>query len=209
MELTEAIRTRRSIRRFKPDPVPEDDIWRIIELAGLAPSASNAQMWKFWAVTNRDVLQGMKDTVLRKLEEIGQWPEALGHLDRIDASKGWSTFFTDAPVTIVVLGEPYSSAVEEILEARGMDSRDIRNLRRRPDMQSLGAAIEHICLVAHDMGYGTCWMTAPMVACREIEELLGVSAPWEVVALIPLGLPDYDPPARPRKPVEEVLEFIR
>lgn len=90
-----------------------------------------------------------------------------------------------------------------------MDSRDIRNLRRRPDMQSLGAAIEHICLAAHDMGYGTCWMTAPMVACREIEDLLGVCAPWEVVALIPLGVPDYDPPARPRKPVEEILEFIR
>lgn len=209
MDLTEAIRTRRSIRRFKPDPVPEEDIRLIIELAGLAPSASNAQMWRFLAVTNQEVLQAMKHAVIHKLDEMGGWPEALPYLEKLKATKGWSTFFAEAPVTIVVLGEPYSASIDSILEERGMSLGEIRDLRRRPDIQSLGASIEHICLAAHAMGYGTCWMTAPMIAVEEIQTVLGVQPPWEVVALIPLGLPDYEPPARPRKPVEEVLEFIR
>ena len=209
MDVLEAIRARRSIRKFKPDPVPEADIRRMIELATMAPSAGNAQMWKFIAVTNRKVLEEMRDAILHKLDMVCEWPEAQPYLDRLQATKGWSTFFDQAPVTIVVLGEPYRSAIEEVLEKRGWERSAIDALRQKPDIQSLGAAIENLCLAAHAMGYGTCWMTAPCIAGPEIKDLLGIETPWEVVALAPLGVPDYEPPARPRKPLEEVLEFIR
>jgi len=209
MDVFEAISNRRSIRKFKPDPIPEADVQRLIELATSAPSAGNMQMWKFLAVTNRKVLEQMREAIIRKLDSLSEWPEAQDYLTKLQAAKGWSGFFADAPVTIVVLGEPYRSTVEEILEKRGWTRAEIDALRQKPDIQSLGAAMENLCLAAHAMKYGTCWMTAPCIAGPEIKELLGIMPPWEVIALLPLGIPDEEPLAKPRKPLEEVLEFIR
>lgn len=62
-------------------------------------------------------------------------------------------------------------------------------MRPYPGLQSVSAAIQNLLLVAHSLGYGTCWMTGPLVAYRELEEILGVDAPWELVALVPLGVP--------------------
>ena len=59
MELMEAIRKRRSIRKFKEDKIPKEDIYEIIEAATLAPSAHNRQMWHFIAVSNEAILKKM------------------------------------------------------------------------------------------------------------------------------------------------------
>ncbi|HET6456903.1 MAG TPA: nitroreductase family protein, partial [Armatimonadota bacterium] len=184
MDVFGAISNRRSIRKFKPDPIPEAGVRRLIELATSAPSAGNMQMWKFLAVTNRKVLEQMREAIIRKLDSLSEWPEAQDYLTKLQAAKGWSGFFADAPVTIVVLGEPYRSTVEEILEKRGWTRAEIDALRQKPDIQSLGAAMENLCLAAHAMGYGTCWMTAPCIAGPEIKELLGIMPPWEVIALL-------------------------
>ena len=209
MDLFEAIRSRRSIRKFKPDLIRDEDIRAIIEAATLAPNAGNSQMWKFLAVTNRDILAHLKEVIVGKLDSFSQWPEAEPHKVGLRAAKGWSTFFTEAPVTIIVLGEPYVSAIDEVLEKRGWDRPAIDALRQKPDIQSIGAAIENLCLAAHAMGYGTCWMSAPCIAGPEIRELLNIKPPWEVIAFVPVGVSDYDPPARPRKPLDEVLEFVK
>jgi len=55
VELMEVIRKRRSIRRYKPDPVPEEDIKYILEAARLAPSFANTQCWHFVVVTDEHV----------------------------------------------------------------------------------------------------------------------------------------------------------
>jgi len=55
MEFYEVIRTRRSIRSYKPDPIPEDVLMRILEAARIAPSGSNRQPWKFIIVKNEEL----------------------------------------------------------------------------------------------------------------------------------------------------------
>lgn len=209
MDVFEAITTRRSIRKFKPDPIPEGDIRTIVRFATHAPSAGNRQMWKFLAVTNTTALEEMRDAILSKLDLLLQRPESEDHRARLEAAKGYSTFFAEAPVTIVVLGEPYRSAVDEVLEKIGWNKSAIDALRQRPDLQSIGAAIQNLCLAAHGMGYGTCWMTAPCIAGPEIKDILDIQPPWEVVALVALGIPNEEPPVKSMKPLEEVLEFIR
>ncbi|MCL6629479.1 MAG: nitroreductase family protein [Armatimonadetes bacterium] len=209
MDLFEAITTRRSIRKFKPDPIPEGDIRTIIQFASHAPSAGNRQMWKFLAVTNTKALKEMRDAILSRLDLLLQRPESEDCRARLEAAKGYSTFFAEAPVTIVVLGEPYRSAVDEVLEKIGWEKSAIDALRQRPDLQSIGAAIQNLCLAAHAMGYGTCWMTAPCISGPEIKDILDIQPPWEVIALVPLGIPNEEPPAKSMKPLEEVLEFIR
>lgn len=209
MDLQETIRTRRSIRKFKPDPILEGDIRRIVELAALAPSASNKQMWKFLAVTNRRVLGEIKDAIINKWNTVMEWPESAEYRDRLEGAKGYSTFFTEAPVTFFVFQEPYLSAIDEILEKHGLDQLTIDAWRKLPAVQSIGAATENLCLAAHSMGYGTCWMSSPCIAGKEIGDLLDLEPPWELVAVVPMGVPDEAPAPRPRKPVEEVLEFVR
>ncbi len=209
MDVFEAIRDRRSIRRYKPDPIPDENIRKIIEAATLAPSASNAQMWHFLVVSNKEILARMKDAIIAKLDELGAEPASEKDLSRTKAARNYSTFFVEAPATIVVLGEPYHSDLDAILLTQGWTPEQISDLRQRPDIQSLGAAIQNICLAAHALGYGTCWMTGPTIARSELEKVLGVEPPWSLIALVPVGVPDYDPPARPRKPLDQAMEFVK
>ncbi|MEW6685544.1 MAG: nitroreductase family protein [Candidatus Edwardsbacteria bacterium] len=57
MDIYEAIRTRRSVRAYKPDPIPEDKLRRILEAMRLAPSAKNIQPWKFIVVRNQELIK--------------------------------------------------------------------------------------------------------------------------------------------------------
>lgn len=77
----------------------------------------------------------------------------------------------------------------------------------RPDLQSVGAAIQNLALAAYARGYGVCWMTAPMLARDELEKILEVQQPWQLAALIPMGVPAETPKPRPRRAAAEVLTF--
>jgi nitroreductase len=63
LELYEAIRTRRSVRRYRPDPVPDQLVQKIIEAASWAPSSSNSQPWEFVVVRERNTLE---DSCIRR-----------------------------------------------------------------------------------------------------------------------------------------------
>ncbi|MBE3574004.1 MAG: nitroreductase family protein [Firmicutes bacterium] len=207
LPLLQALEGRRSIRRYLPDPVPDDHLREIVRLATLAPSASNKQMWRFVAVRDRNLLNQMAAVIEEKIEEMAAWPESKGRERQILASKSWNLFFTGAPVTFVVLVSPYASSTEAVLQARGLSPAEIDALRQRPDLQSIGAAVENLLLAAYAYGYGTVWMTGPLVAARELEKLLGIEPPWRIACLVPMGRPAEHPEPHPRKPLAEVLEI--
>lgn len=208
MELWDAVRGRCSIRKFTPDPIPEEHLRQIVDCARLAPSGSNAQPWHFLVIRNRDVLQRMSEAISAKVREMLEWPEAKGSREKVRAIEGYSVFFAQAPVTIAVLAEPYVSSTEELLIKRGLSFEERHHFRPCPGLQSVGAAIEHLLLAAYELGYGTCWMTGPLVAVEELERLLGVKQPWRVVGLIPLGVPAERFKRRPRKSMDEILTFV-
>ncbi|MGI9036674.1 MAG: nitroreductase family protein, partial [Pyrinomonadaceae bacterium] len=58
-----------------------------------------------------------------------------------------------------------------------------------PAMQSVSAAIQNLQLAAHAIGLATCWMTAPLFAKQQLNELLGVEEPWQLAAVVPIGYP--------------------
>ncbi|HJW74961.1 MAG TPA: nitroreductase family protein [Thermoleophilia bacterium] len=207
MTFAEAVEGRRSVRRFSAAPVPRQDVCGIVALATRAANAGNEQMWRFIAVEDRDLLRRMGETVAAKLEELTTWPALRDETVRVRRMKGFSTFFAAAPLTIVVLGLPYVSIGDELLLKAGCTSEERDRLRARPDLQSIGAAVQLLCTAAHAMGYGTCWMTAPVIAAPELERLLCVGPPARIVALVPLGRPAGRPRGSKRLPVDDVLEF--
>ncbi|NTW67848.1 MAG: nitroreductase, partial [Nitrospirae bacterium] len=77
-----------------------------------------------------------------------------------------------------------------------------------PGLQSVAAAIEHMLLAIHALGYGSCWMTGPLVAQEAFEKLLGYGKEKFIAALLPIGVPDEQPQARPRKPLDAIIMKI-
>jgi len=214
-EFSELIRTRRSIRKFRDKPVPEDLLVKALELATWAPNGGNRQMWRFCIVTNRDLIQRMGDEVKSKTELIASWPEAAPFGETVARWRRTCDFFRGAPACIAVLKEKSSASLaDRILQARGeVDpiAREIRSFREigKSSLQSAAAAIAYLCLLLHYFGLGTTWMTGPLQAKKEIEQLLKVSPEWDFVGLIPVGYAAEAPEAKPRKPIRDVIQFFR
>lgn len=207
VSLSAAIEGRCSVRRFLPDPVPRDDVRAMVACATRAANAGNAQCWRFVAVEGEATRRAMAAAVDAALDEVAAWPECAGRAADVKAVRAYATFFAAAPVVIAVFVLPYESRGDELLRLRGLAREDHDRLRQRPDLQSIGAAVQVLCTAAHAMGYGSCWMTAPVIAAPAIEELLGVEADARLAAVVPVGRPAGRPRRGPRHPVDDVLEF--
>ncbi|MDO9514891.1 MAG: nitroreductase family protein [Syntrophales bacterium] len=213
-ELSELTKTRRSIRRFEDKPVPEDLLLKALELATWAPNGGNQQPWRFLIVSDKDLIRKMADAVKAKTELMASWPEAKQFEETVARWRKSSDFFRGAPVCIVVLMGKYSSIADQILQARGEKdpvAREIRSSREtgKSSLQSVAAAVSYLCLFLHYLGLGTTWMSGPVQAKGEIEQLLDVSPEWDFVDLIPVGYPAGESRTPPRKPIEEAVQFFR
>jgi nitroreductase len=213
-KLGELIKTRRSIRKFQDKPVPEDLLLKALELATWAPNSGNYQSWRFLIVTNKDLIDKMADAVKAKTELMSSWPEAKQFGETVERWRRSSDFFRGAPVCIAILMGKYSSIADQILRERGETdptAKEIRSYRQlgNSSLQSIAAAITYLCLLLHYFGLGTTWMAGPQQAKKEIEALLNVPPEWDFVDLIPVGYPAEAPDLRPRKPVQEVVQFFR
>jgi nitroreductase len=213
-ELSDLIKTRRSIRKFQDRPVPEDLLIKALELATWAPNGGNFQPWRFVIISNKELIHKMADAVKAKTELMTSWPEAKQFGEMIERWRKTSDFFRQAPVCIAVMMGKYSSPADQVLRARGESdplAREIRSYRQlgNSSLQSVAAAITYLLLILHYFGLGATWMAGPQQAKKEIEELLQVPSGWDFVNLIPVGYPAEKPELRPRKPILEVVEFRR
>jgi nitroreductase len=208
MDLFDAIAGRTSIRRFKDQPVPDGDISRILDAGRLAPSANNTQPWGFLVIKDRKTLAAMAEAVREMIDRMIPHAEDERQAQRLTAYKGtYYTFFEKAPVVIAVFMEGYDAGTEKVLVKMGYPAEDIKRLRPAPALQSVAAAVEHMLLAAHALGYGSCWMTGPLVAQEAFEKLLGYGKEKFIAALLPVGVPDENPQARPRKHLSEIMKI--
>jgi len=207
-ELRKVMLKRRSVRKYKSELIPREDIEKIIKLAVWAPSAINRQMWRFVVITDQSIKNQIAEAISKKLDEIPEVFGAENNKEVLDGVKWFSTFFKDAPAVIAVFyipdeGESWQKALD-----KGWTEKKVVDILYNQDLQSMGAVIQNILLAAEDMGYGTCWMTMPLVASEEIEKILGVDPSWKLAAFVPIGRPDEAPEAQPRLPLDEILKFV-
>ncbi|MHB8125185.1 MAG: nitroreductase family protein [Desulfitobacteriaceae bacterium] len=180
-EIYKIIKERRSIRKFKSDPVPKEIIEKIIKLGMWAPSAMNTQPWEFYVFTGK-----ARDQIVSILgKSIQGLAPRLKELFNEKMQKFTSGFFQNmggAPAMILVL----SKRLPVIQYQEGAN-------------QSCAAAIQNLLLAAHIEGLGACWMTGPLWVEDEILTYLGRQENARLVAAIPIGYPDQSPPVPPRK----------
>ncbi|KRT74466.1 MAG: nitroreductase [Deltaproteobacteria bacterium CSP1-8] len=200
MNVFDAMKGRQSIRKFRKDPVPREQILRMVEAATWAPSAGNTQNVRFLVVEDPALLSRMKGIVDEILARVTGKEIPPGKIN-------YHNLFAAAPAAVCVVGKPYESATDRQIREKDPERHRVRRYQVNAGLQSVASAITQFLLAAYSLGYGTCWMTGPLVAKPELESALSLRPPEELLAVVALGKPDSSPPKPPRKPPEEVTEF--
>lgn len=209
MDFFETINTRKTIRKYKPDMPDMADIEKIINSARLAPSATNSQNWQFIVIKNKALMEQMKNAVVEEYDKLAQMGNNPEFLEKINYFKSYSTFFANAPILIAIVETNRISYITEMMKKLEFSPEKIKLMRPDSSLLSIGAAIENMSLTAHNLGYGTCWMVAPIIAAESFAKLLNLEENANVVSLLPLGIPyseNYQSPTK--KSLEEVMRVI-
>ncbi len=201
MEFREVVEKRSSVRSFRDESVPPDHLREMIRIADMAPSVNNFQPWKFMVITSRDLLRKMANIVSEKIQSLPT-NESLAAENIKSQVEFFATFFRDAPALIVLLMEEYETVLEKGVR---MTHEEINRERNFPDLQSAGACIENLLLAAVDMGYGACWLSAPLMAANELAQLLEVEKPYRIIAFTAVGKPAHNPLPKSRKELDELI----
>ncbi len=222
MDLDEAIRGRRSIRKYKSDArIPREHIEAIIEAGSWAPSSTNIQPWRFIVVEDKETIAAMARAVYDKFQALSK--EALRKGEKRLAAfcrfvRSYGSFFAEAPLVIVACAKPYenpvlkmpmATVIEKANELERMDV-DIKPIVIDTVQKSVAMAVQNMLLKAHSLGYGTCVMDAPIAIEGTVREMLDIEDDLELVVVIPMGVPESTEVEAPeRMPVTEVMRYHR
>jgi 5,6-dimethylbenzimidazole synthase len=186
------VKTRRSIRSFKAEPIPDEYVERIIEVARWAPSGANSQPWEFIIVKDKEI----KDKIIDIVNEHSEFSRKVEltreeHL-RFPAITGpvREPGFKNAPVFIILCGDPRTKEAYPLL-----------TMLTRGDSHftsSLASAFLYMTLAATALGLGSQWVSAtgnPFVKCL-LRGLLEIPEKLEIYDMLVLGYPTYEPKPR-------------
>jgi nitroreductase len=200
MPLQEVIETQRAIRRLKPDPVDDQVIYRLIELAIKAPTGSNAQNWEFIIVKDPQIKKGLARSnrqAWRFYSQIARWKRRRDPKRQkiLDAVQWQADHLEEAPVIILAC-----------LKGRYIP---FLHLSTTTYFGSIFPAVQNLLLAARAVNLGATLTTIPLWNMIVIHRILGL--PWNVTpcAVIPVGWPigRYGPTTR--KAVHEVVSIDR
>ncbi|MDE3095243.1 MAG: nitroreductase family protein [Chloroflexota bacterium] len=195
MDFFDVVRTQRAMRRLKPDPVSDDDLWTILDAAIHAPSGGNAQGWNFIVV--RD--EAAKRTI--GAWYLDGWNKVYGrNREAMLANEAMARTFRSADYLANHLAEV---PVLIIATQRGNRGADLSA------GASIYPAVQNLMLAARALGLGTTLTTLHRLHEQDVKELLGIPADVDTMALIPVGHPrgSFGEPAR--LPPEKVTYWDR
>ncbi|MFC2035806.1 nitroreductase [Chloroflexota bacterium] len=216
MDIIEAIRSRKSIRGYKSDPVPKEILREILDIATRSPSAMNTQPWEITVVAEK-VLDNIKQGVVEMLNAGATPTPEIPHrpfegeyrrrqvdlainifnlmgITREDGEKraAWmqrGLCFFDAPATIILsMDKSLNESIFNILD--------------------IGAIAQTICLTALNYGLGTCIEDQGIMFSEVVRRFTGIPESKLMIVCIAIGYPDWDFPANKLETVREPLENI-
>lgn len=171
------LRSRRSIRRYRPEAVPKETLTRLLDIARFAPTGGNTQGLSYLVVTDRALMQKLSAAVVRwfesQLRDNVAWARPYARIPAIYRRTGRDVILRDAPHLIVALA-PKDFAIGE------------KNTRY---------SLTYAELFAPSLGLGTCWAgffeMAAAAGYPPLYELLAVPADMTITGAIMAGYPAY------------------
>jgi F420 biosynthesis protein FbiB-like protein len=195
-ELHTFLRTRRSVRRFKKDPIPESVLYNILATATFAPSAHNRQPWRFVVITDPSIKTSLAEAMgvdfERDLARDGVPIEKIQ--SQVKRSKDR---ITSAPAAILLC-----------LDMSEMDSYPNEKRSRAEWImatQSVAAAGLQLLLAAHAEGLGGVWACWPLFAQETIQKNLNIPTFWEPQGMFFIGYADMIPRSKEMKELEGIV----
>ncbi|VVB89184.1 Coenzyme F420:L-glutamate ligase [uncultured archaeon] len=171
-DIIEVIKTRRSVREYKEDQVPDKDIEFLIDCARYAPSGFNMQPWSFLVIKNRDTLRKLsesgKKSMIPLLEPFKDASPKTKNFLLFLKTKGTDMFY-NAPVLVIILGNKAAVTVDF----------------------DCSMAAQNMMLAAHSRGIGSCWIGGllPALMNEELLKELGAPEGYKEVAPLIFGYP--------------------
>jgi len=190
------VRGRRSVRAFRPDPVPRALIERALDAARWAPSPHGRQPWRFAVITRPAVkarlADAMGDTWQATLAMDNEAPAIVAQ--RLANSHAR---IRDAPVLILLC--LYTADLDQYPDP------DRQAAEATMAIQSLGAAAQNLLLAAYRLGLDGGWMCAPLFCPDTVRDALDLPTALVPHALLPLGYAAKDPKRRPRMSLDDLV----
>lgn len=220
MDIETVVKERRSIRMFKPKPVPRELIREILEEARWSPSWGNTQSWELYVVTgealerfkkvNREkCFDGEPHTSEVTMPEV--WPEPLKKR-YVEVGKSVLTSLAIAREDVNARNQYYGDMFNlfdapcMILVCLG------KNLKIEYAMLDAGLIMQTICLLAHDKGLGTCMLAASVRYPWLLREMLPIPEDRVIVIGTAMGYPDWESPVnnfeRKRAELDEFVTWV-
>ncbi len=192
-----AIYDRRSIRKFIDKPISQKDITDIIQSGIKAPSSKNRQPWKYVVIqgnAKEEMIKVFRQGIEREENDSALLPQSKQY---IAAAKCTVDIMTEAPTIVFVINSLGKSILEELTPEERVF--EICNI------QSIGASIQNMLLAAAEKGIGSLWICDIYFAYPELCEWL--NSDGQLVAAVAFGYPDEFPEERPRKRIEDIVEW--
>jgi len=217
MEFMEIIQKRQSIRNFKAQDVPMDDLLKMVDAARVAPSGKNIQNWHFVITKNKELFEIIGNTIMEKNEEIAKKMDAIAesNANRFRKfAKNFTLFYQNAPALVLVFACDYFPSGYPEMTLIGSSKFETDQLFwRNPGMQNIGAAMENFTLRAIELGYGSCWMTSQNYAAKEIENILKENYQFEkdgfhLAAMLAVGVPEENQKSPKKRNLEEIYTIL-
>jgi len=187
------LRTRRSIRHFTADPVPDSVIERILHTAAFAPSAHNRQPWRFAIVTNPSVKTRLGEAITSKMRADMQVEGA--NTSDIEKRAALSLHRMNKAPLVIVLCRDINDVRADMPEEAIMG------------IQSTALAGLQLLLAAHAEGLGGSWICWPLYAQEATRTALELPEIWEPQAMYFLGYPMESPEVKERKELSLISIF--
>lgn len=210
-QLKAIMHERRSVRKYKPEPVTAEQIRELIDCARYAPSDTNSQTWEFIAVTGRDKIKAIEELTWEQINRRAELAKEQG-LEKearmlVRSFGPYATAFSDAPALLICLATPYTSKFrDKIFDPIALVEEEVW---REEGIKSSCLASQNLMLAAHAMGLATCPMTGPvLLAEQQLKQFLNIDDDKTVNMVIALGHPAEQPGKLPRKEVDAILTIV-
>jgi len=195
MTVLEGISSLRSVRKFKPDPIPDDKLRIILESASRAASGSNTQPWEFVVVRDAQMKARLREPMLKT------W------LERLTGASGISPRMRDV----------YDDATEMLRNTEKVPviiycCIDLDHVGKSEEVRyaSIYPAVQNLMLAAHALGLATCLTVHGSTPTRgepEVKKLLGIPEHVKITCLVYLGYPAVRLGHPKRKPMEKFTHY--
>ena len=179
-ELSELMRRRRSLRRYRAQPVPKEFLGQILEAAVWAPSAHNRQPWRFVVISRAATKERLAREMGAKLRGDLSADAVPPAVIDADVARSYQRI-TEAPLLLLLC-----MSLQD-MDEYGDERRQAHE--RTMAQQSAAMAGQNILLMASSLGLGACWMCAPLFCQDLVAAVLDLPADWRPQGLITLGFP--------------------